>query len=236
MLLNLSIFMWYGAVCPWSSFLYNDVIPIYRLICLGILILLFRRLPVVFAMHWKIRQIEEKQQALFVGFFGPIGVSAVFYLYISLETLNGITVNGVVREDAARLGDVMMVVVWFLAICSIVVHGLSVPLGKLGYHLPRSISQARSRDVDEPEPFHIAERLQMEGDSALRQRRANGPRSPHDTPPRPVFRIGGSVIRNKENESGTFTPTSAGGQKTPVAEEPERTASREAATGSPLPA
>ena len=120
MLLNLSIFMWFGAVCPWASFAHNDVIPIYRLVLLGILILLFRRLPVVFALHWKIWQIEEKQQALFVGFFGPIGVSAVFYLYISLQFLQEITVDGVVREDAARLEDVFTVVIWFLAVCSIV--------------------------------------------------------------------------------------------------------------------
>lgn len=127
MLLNLSIFMWFGAVCPWASFARNDVIPIYRLIFLGILILLFRRLPVVFALHWNIWQIEEKQQALFVGFFGPIGVSAVFYLYISLEFLGEITVDGVVREDAARLEDIFTVVIWFLAVCSIVCGRKSYP-------------------------------------------------------------------------------------------------------------
>jgi NhaP-type Na+/H+ or K+/H+ antiporter len=79
-----------------------------------------RRLPVVFAMHRWIHQIEEKRQAIFVGFFGPIGVSAVFYLYVSLEFLETIKVDGVEREDAERLGETMMVVVWFLAICSIV--------------------------------------------------------------------------------------------------------------------
>ena len=124
MLLNLSIFMWFGAVCPWGSFLRNDVIPIYRLIVLGILVLLFRRLPIVFALHtfrWsKIWQIEQKQQALFVGFFGPIGVSAVFYLYVSLDFLRQISVKGVIRADAERLEDVFTVVIWFLAICSIV--------------------------------------------------------------------------------------------------------------------
>ena len=120
MLLNLSIFVWFGAVCPWSSFLHNDIIPIYRLIPLGIATLLFRRIPVVFALHWNIWQIEEKQQALAVGFFGPIGVSAVFYLYVSVDFLNQVTVDGVIREDAAHLIEVFKVVVWFLAICSIV--------------------------------------------------------------------------------------------------------------------
>ena len=120
MLLNLSIFMWFGAVCPWASFGHNDIIPVYRLIFLGILILLFRRLPVVYAMHWKIHQVAELQEILFAGFFGPIGVSAIFYLYISLQFLREVTVEGVVREDAARLAQVMMIIVWFLAICSIV--------------------------------------------------------------------------------------------------------------------
>src|ERR1700761_9513425 len=82
MLLNISVFMWYGAVAPWASFRSNDVIPIYRLMFLGILILLFRRLPFVLTVHKKIEEIEELQQAAFVGFFGPIGVSAIFYLYV----------------------------------------------------------------------------------------------------------------------------------------------------------
>lgn len=82
-----------------------------------------------------------------MGFFGPIGVSSIFYLHISLDFLDQIYINGdggegrqVVREDAEKLKKVFKVVVWFLAICSIVIHGLSVPVGKLGYHLPRTIS------------------------------------------------------------------------------------------------
>ena len=126
MLLNLSIFLWYGAVCPWASFAGNDIIPIYRLIPLGILILLFRRLPVVYAMHKKIHQIEEKKQALFVGFFGPMGVGAIFYLYVTLEFLAEVTVDGKIRPDADELGKVITVVVWFLAICSIVGHLLPI--------------------------------------------------------------------------------------------------------------
>lgn len=120
MLLNVSIFIWFGAVCPWYEFAHNNVIPIYRLIPLGILVLLLRRLPIVLAMHKKIHQIEELKQAIFVGFFGPIGVSAIFYLYISLDFLRQITVNGEQREDAARLGEIMTVFIWFMAICSIV--------------------------------------------------------------------------------------------------------------------
>ena len=40
MLLNITIFLWYGAVAPWPSFGQNDVIPVYRLIFLAILVFL----------------------------------------------------------------------------------------------------------------------------------------------------------------------------------------------------
>jgi NhaP-type Na+/H+ or K+/H+ antiporter len=120
MLLNVSVFIWFGAICPWTEFYHNDVIPIWRLVILGILVLLLRRPPIVFALHKQIPQIEQKRQALFVGFFGPIGVSAIFYLYVSLEFLGKIRVDGEIREDAKYLMEVMNVVIWFLCICSVV--------------------------------------------------------------------------------------------------------------------
>lgn len=146
MLLNVAVFIWFGAVCPWGQFAHNEYISIWRLILLGILVLLLRRLPVVMALHSKIHQIEGFRHALFVGFFGPIGVSAIFYIYVSREFLAGITVNGQQREDAHHLSEVIVLVVWFLAICSIIVHGISIPLGKLGFYLPRTISAAISSD------------------------------------------------------------------------------------------
>ncbi|TVY29783.1 Na(+)/H(+) antiporter [Lachnellula hyalina] len=212
MLLNLSIFMWFGAICPWSMFLHNSVIPIYRLIFLGILILLFRRLPVVFAFHKLIHQIEDTRQAIFVGFFGPIGVSAVFYLYISLEFLETITVDGVQREDAKQLSEIMMVVIWFLAICSIVVHGLSIPLGKLGFFLPRTLSRAfTSRSQERDEVSRVSDRARPSATGVLRERR---PRRGHDRSPssaatstRPIYRIGGSVIHDASDvNTGATTP------------------------------
>lgn len=121
MLLNVSVFVWFGAITPWYEFVHNDIIPIYRLVPLGILVLLLRRLPIVLLLHKKIHQIEEPRQAFFVGFFGPIGVSAIFYLYVSREFLRTVTdENGQQRADAAKLGDAMHIVIWFLAICSIV--------------------------------------------------------------------------------------------------------------------
>lgn len=122
LLLNVAIFIWFGAVCPWHSFLYNDFIPIYRLIPLGILILLLRRPPVIFLLHKSIHQTERWRQAGVMGFFGPIGVGAIFYLSVSQEYLrtNVLDDNGAERADAARLRETMTVVIWFLVVCSIV--------------------------------------------------------------------------------------------------------------------
>jgi len=136
MLLNVSIFMWYvsyprdrgdladnaryGAVCPWTSFLHNEVVPIYRLVGLGILVLLLRRLPFLLALHKMIPQIENINQAVFVGFFGPVGVSAVFYLLVAVEFVETLNVDGEPREDVKHLAEVITVVVWFLVICSVV--------------------------------------------------------------------------------------------------------------------
>jgi NhaP-type Na+/H+ or K+/H+ antiporter len=90
----------------------------YRLVLLGVLILLLRRLPILFVLRKYIHQIDGRRQAVFMGFFGPIGVSAIFYLYITLEFLDTTKVDGVQRDDARKLGEVVTVVIWFLAICS----------------------------------------------------------------------------------------------------------------------
>ncbi|OAX79015.1 hypothetical protein ACJ72_06670 [Emergomyces africanus] len=149
MLLNLVVFMWFGAVCPWGKFLQNDIISIYRLVFLGILILLFRRIPIIFVLYRHIRQIEQFRQAAFMGFFGPIGVSAIFYLYVSREYLGrwvSLDGSGRIREDAVALSEEIEVIVWFLVVCSIVVHGLSIPVAKVGIHLPRTLSTALSHN------------------------------------------------------------------------------------------
>lgn len=129
MLLNVSIFVWYGAICPWYSFAHNNVIPLYRLILIGVLVLAFRRLPIVLAMHKRIHQIEEWRQAFFVGFFGPMGVSAIFYLYTSREFLSQITSQGQEPREVERLSEIFNVVVWFMVVCSVVCSSRSsIPL------------------------------------------------------------------------------------------------------------
>lgn len=122
MLFNVAIFLWYGAFIPWTAFVSNPILPTWRLLLLGLLVLLLRRPPWVLAMHRQIRQIEQARQAIFVGFFGPIGVSSIFYLFISLEFIRVHLSDeeGTPRSDVSQLGDTIRLVVWFLTACSIV--------------------------------------------------------------------------------------------------------------------
>jgi hypothetical protein len=200
-------------------------------------------------MHKFIHQIEEKRQAIFVGFFGPIGVSAIFYLYLSLEFLETITVDGVMREDAEQLSEVFMIVVWFLAICSIVsplscrldpelieqvVHGLSIPLGKLGFFLPRTLSRAftgsQGRDSSSGDSFPVGDRIRASTIGVLRQRsrRTSGQSTPTQlgsgvTSKHPIYRIGGTVIREGSGARTPVQSADSGVPGTPPAIAHERT-------------
>ncbi|KAK6955573.1 hypothetical protein Daesc_003213 [Daldinia eschscholtzii] len=79
---------------------------------------------------------------------------------------------------------------WYGAVCP-VVHGLSIPLGKFGFYLPRTIS--RSLTSAEDVPFQIGARIVPQS----RSRDVTATHTPTDSrsvSARPVFRVGGSII------------------------------------------
>ncbi|KAI1775113.1 Sodium/hydrogen exchanger family-domain-containing protein [Hypoxylon cercidicola] len=105
-----------------------DTIPFSHLIMLGVLILLLRRLPYIFAFQSLLPQIENKKEAAFMGFFGPIGCSAMFCLYITMDFVNSLNPNGGKnpREDVKFLREDVRVVVWFLMTCSVASNLFSI--------------------------------------------------------------------------------------------------------------
>lgn len=220
MLLNVTIFLWYGAVCPWAMFAHNNVIPIYRLIPLGILILLLRRPPIVLSTRKWIRQLQDFRESLFMGFFGPVGVSGIFYLYVTLEFLDTLKVGDEQRSDVENLGETTTVIVWFVAICSVVVHGLSIPLGKLGFYLPRTISRSLTIDnqpeTPNPSSFNFRGRasgfLPSFNNRSRNGTEQNSPSGSRSTSTRPIHRIGGTIIKDStqtgSDDTQTFVPAS----------------------------
>ena len=77
--LVLPLFLLLGVELPWSEWLELGGAAVL----LPVAVLLLRRPPVLLALARPLRL--PLRDALFVGWFGPIGVSAVFYLALSIE-------------------------------------------------------------------------------------------------------------------------------------------------------
>jgi NhaP-type Na+/H+ or K+/H+ antiporter len=75
-ILNFGGFMYIGTIIPWAEFQLPEVtgISVGRLMILGFLILAFRRIPAIF-MVYKVMPacVKDWKEALFMGYFGPIG-------------------------------------------------------------------------------------------------------------------------------------------------------------------
>ncbi|KAH0426455.1 sodium/hydrogen exchanger family protein [Colletotrichum camelliae] len=165
-LLNFGGFMYLGTIIPWREF-NSDITGISpgRLFGLGALVLLFRRIPAVL-MTYKLmpNTIKDWKEAFFMGYFGPIGVGAAFYveharhLFPKLAEAEAIGDNEVV--DVLRA---MGPVVYWLALFSIVVHGLSIPIlsaiyGYMGVQpIQEDAVQLRRRSVRVPPPSNAVE-------------------------------------------------------------------------------
>lgn len=75
-LLNFGGFMYIGTIMPFSDFQQPDTtgLTVPRLLLLGLLVLIFRRIPAIF-MTYKFMPscVKDWKEALFMGYFGPIG-------------------------------------------------------------------------------------------------------------------------------------------------------------------
>ncbi|TDZ53660.1 putative Na(+)/H(+) antiporter [Colletotrichum trifolii] len=163
-LLNFGGFIYLGTIIPWSDFS-SDITGIGpgRLIGLGLLVLAFRRIPAVLLTYKLMPNvIKDWKEALFMGYFGPIGVGAAFYveharhLFPRLEEASG---DSEIENMLRAIGPV----VYWLALFSIIVHGLSIPVLNLIYEhmgvqpIQEDAVQLRRRSVRVPAPSNAVE-------------------------------------------------------------------------------
>ncbi|KPM42988.1 hypothetical protein AK830_g3576 [Neonectria ditissima] len=132
-LLNFGGFFYIGTILPWSEF--HDPegtgLTIWRLLLLGTMVLLFRRIPAVLASYKLMKPVcANYKQAFFMGYFGPIGAGAVFYAEYARRLFPDL---GDGDEEETRLVQTLGPVVYWLVFFSIVVHGLSIPALDLIY-------------------------------------------------------------------------------------------------------
>lgn len=109
----LPVFVLLGLSLPWQQWLELG----WAGLLLVAAVLLLRRLPAVLAVTSILPQARGVRDTLFLGWFGPIGVAALFYAALSLREIGA--------EEAWTVGS--------LVICaSILVHGITAaPLTRL---------------------------------------------------------------------------------------------------------
>lgn len=151
LLFNTAAFIYIGALIPFGSYIAARHVPetesgiaVWRLVVLAISILVVRRLPIIMLVYKFVPDIKTVREALFTGWFGPMGVGAVFISTLARTELT----EGQEEHDTSqvdRLREVISPVVLFLVLCSVVTHGLSIPFFSLSRRV-HSITYTWSRN------------------------------------------------------------------------------------------
>ncbi|KAJ5370086.1 uncharacterized protein N7496_006178 [Penicillium cataractarum] len=131
--LNFGTFVFLGAVMPWDQLHMPHVtgITVARLVTLGILIVLFRRIPaIMLGYRFMPKVCRDWKEALFMGYFAPIGIGAISYVEYARRLLPD---PGQSDAEINDLTAAMIPVVYWLVFFSIVVHGLSIPVLNIIY-------------------------------------------------------------------------------------------------------
>jgi hypothetical protein len=164
LLFNIAAFVFVGAWMPFNTF--NDqtlTLSVWRLVVLAILVLLLKRLPIMVLLHKWIPDMKSIREAVFSGHFGPIGVGAsappcpsspfthgrlslggVFISTLAAQILQNAEASGKLNPSARLLAHTIQPIVAFMVLCSIVIHGLSIPSFSLGRRV-HSVSRTWSR-------------------------------------------------------------------------------------------
>ncbi|KAJ7290048.1 Sodium/hydrogen exchanger family-domain-containing protein [Mycena rebaudengoi] len=144
LLFNVAAFVYVGAWMPFDSFSDAETtLAVWRLIVLAICVLLLRRIPIMLALYRWIPDIKTFQEAVFSGHFGPIGVGAIFISTLATQVLQE-SPKAEEDEQVALLIKTIQPICAFMVICSITIHGLSIPSFSLGRRV-HSVSRTWSR-------------------------------------------------------------------------------------------
>jgi NhaP-type Na+/H+ or K+/H+ antiporter len=140
------MFVFFGSI-PWKKFLPSHETPslgLWQLTLFLILVLLFRRIPIVLAMKRFIPDVRTYREALFCGHFGPMGVGALF---LAMEARGELEPGNGVPQANPELGNQLgnkekaIYLVWpvicFVVLGSTIVHGLSTVAISLGGSITR---------------------------------------------------------------------------------------------------
>ncbi|KAI8319594.1 Sodium/hydrogen exchanger, partial [Martensiomyces pterosporus] len=127
-LINVSFFIYFGAIIPWHEFKNPElVIEPWRLVLCALMVLFLRRLPVVVLLTKITPAFRNYRQSIFAGWFGPIGVGAIFFAETVLEEIEKEPENFHIRSR-----EIIQPIIIFLILSSVLVHGITLPLVYIG--------------------------------------------------------------------------------------------------------
>nr|WP_299379395.1 cation:proton antiporter [uncultured Halomonas sp.] len=110
---TMPVFALFGLMAPWGEWLALG----WHGLLLVVLILLLRRLPIVLVLRKWLPPVRERNIALVMGWFGPIGISALFY---------GVLASSRTGDDS------IWIVVSLCVFASVVAHGITAaPFARL---------------------------------------------------------------------------------------------------------
>ena len=175
LLLNSAMFVYLGTIIPWYAFSPQNITPSItplRLVGFLVLVLLFRRIPVVMALYRWIPDIRTFREAAFVGHFGPMGLGGIFLAIEGRAVLETGTAEplphpphfGRPYTAKEKAIEVIWPLVVFIVMGSTLVHGLSVLAMSVLSHFSRPKHERAGILAAETDP--LAGMVHEEGDGS----------------------------------------------------------------------
>lgn len=208
LLINLAFFVYFGTIIPWEQYNAEALLGLtaWRLVVIALLVLFFRRIPIMMALKPIIPDIKTWREALFCGHFGPIGVGAIFVAILARAELEtGETTPLAQLPEPGFPHRNIIELIWpvttFLVICSIIVHGSSVAVFTLGKHintLTLTMSYTQANDASWMERLP---RIQSRSKSSMSLNRDSSMNEKFDFPAGPGVVPKNFLRRQREEEN-----------------------------------
>ena len=225
LLINLAFFVYFGSIIPWELFNAPSIgLSPWRLVVLGLLVLFFRRIPVMLMLKPVIPDLKTWREASFAGHFGPIGVGGLFVAILARAELETDTTSplaelpkpGEEGSEHLNIIETIWPITCFLVIVSIIVHGSSIAVFTLGKRINTLTISMSYTQANENGPGWMDRlpRIQSRSRSSM-ARRPSESSFDEKSDLATATGFGGSFLRRQKEEdtesrSNSVKPTSRG--------------------------
>ncbi|KAG8625009.1 hypothetical protein KVT40_006760 [Elsinoe batatas] len=148
LMLNSAMFVYFGTIIPWHAFTQGEItymLTPWKLTLFAVLTLLFRRIPIMLAVYRFTPDIRTFNEAIFCGWFGPMGLGGLFLAIEARAMLETGTASPLPHppkySEPYSPKHLAIELIWpivsFVVMSSTFVHGLSVLVLSIASHFKR---------------------------------------------------------------------------------------------------